>query len=97
VTTKRKGRGQGKILLDPLLNARGASAVVPYSPRAHEGALIALPLSWQELENGARPDHFDLRSVIRRLEGNPADPWHGFWQLSQTLPSSSLRKRLAVA
>jgi bifunctional non-homologous end joining protein LigD len=92
VTNMRKEARKGKIFLDYLRNARGASAVAPYSPRAREGALIATPLRWSELEAGARPEQFDLRGVIRRLEDDPRDPWRGFFTLSQSLPGRALQK-----
>lgn len=92
VTNMRKQARKGKIFLDYLRNARGASSVAPYSPRAREGALIATPLRWSELEAGARPEQFDLRGVIRRLEDDPRDPWRGFFELSQSLPTRALQK-----
>jgi bifunctional non-homologous end joining protein LigD len=92
VTNMRKEARKGKIFLDYLRNARGASAVAPYSPRARAGALIATPLRWSELEASARPEQFDLRGVIRRLEDDPRDPWRGFFELSQALPSRALQK-----
>lgn len=97
VTKGRKAARAGKILLDCSGNVRGASTLAPYSPRAGEGVLIAMPLTWEELAQGVRPEQFDVRGVIHRLEGNASDPWQGFWELSQALPSDSLRKRLAVA
>ncbi|HUF55385.1 MAG TPA: DNA ligase D [Thermohalobaculum sp.] len=39
----------GRIYLDWLRNKRGASAISPFSPRAREGAPIAVPVSWEEL------------------------------------------------
>lgn len=89
------GEGHNKICLDYLSSARGASAIAPYSPRASTRALIATPLTWGELQNGARPEHFDLRAVVRRLEADARDPWRGFWELSQSLPSLALQ-RLAL-
>jgi bifunctional non-homologous end joining protein LigD len=97
VTNMRKDARKGKIFLDYLRNARGNSAIAPYSPRAREGALIATPLTWEELSAGARPEQFDLRGVIRRLEENPSDPWQGYFALKQTLPSVALRRRLALS
>lgn len=94
--TDRSGEVAGKIILDYRCNARGGSSVAPYSPRAREGARIATPLRWDELSKGARPEHFDLRAVVRRLEDDARDPWRGFWELSQSLPSVALR-RLTMA
>jgi DNA primase len=53
---------------------------------------VATPLRWDELENGARPADFDVRSVLRRLEGQKIDPWQGFSELSQSISAAQLRK-----
>lgn len=39
----------GTIFIDHFHNGRGATAVLPYAPRARAGAPVALPVSWKEL------------------------------------------------
>ncbi len=46
LATMSKAKRQGKIFVDYLRNGRGATFVAPYSPRAREGALIAMPVAW---------------------------------------------------
>ena len=56
-------------------NGRGATAVAPYSTRARPGATIATPLSWRELEDGATPHDFTIKSVPQRIGKGFKDPW----------------------
>lgn len=70
---QRKNKRKGKVFLDMLRNAYGATAVAAYSLRALPGAPVATPITWEELEDGAGPQDWNLRSIPRRL-GQKDDP-----------------------
>jgi len=70
---RKKERG-GRIFLDMLRNAYGATSVAPYAVRARPTAPIATPLDWYEVEEGASPRDWTLQSIPNRL-AQKKDPW----------------------
>lgn len=79
----------GKIFIDYLRNARGATAIAPYSARAKTNAPVATPLAWDELDPGLSPDRFTVESLPRRLAGLAEDPWQDMRKLRQSLRGSA--------
>jgi bifunctional non-homologous end joining protein LigD len=75
VVNMAKAKRKGRIFIDYLRNQRSASFVAPFSPRAREGAPVAVPLFWDELDAGIRPAHFSVTTVARRLAALSEDPW----------------------
>jgi len=71
-----KEKRAGRLFLDVNRNAWAQTAVPPYSIRPKQGAHVAVPLGWDELDSVA-PDAFDVRSIVARLE-TVANPWKSF-------------------
>jgi bifunctional non-homologous end joining protein LigD len=82
----RKAQRKGRIFLDWLRNQRGATAVLPYSARAREGAPVAAPVSWDELGDVAGGNAFTTRDVDTLLERASSKPLKDWGKAKQKLP-----------
>jgi bifunctional non-homologous end joining protein LigD len=80
-----KAARTGKIFVDYLRNGRGATSVVPYSPRAREHAPVSVPIDWSELTPRLTSTQFTIRNVINRLSALSQDPWSDFESTRQSL------------
>ena len=82
----RKKERKGRIFLDWLRNQRGATAVMPYSARAREGAPVAAPVSWDELDGYAGANHFSIRDAAELIERSSSPALAGWGEANQVLP-----------
>jgi bifunctional non-homologous end joining protein LigD len=90
-----KEKRKGKIFIDYLRNAEGATAVAPYSVRARKNAPVATPLAWQELSADVRFDHFNIHNVRERVRKGP-DPWAAYFDTRQAI-TIAMAKKLGLA
>jgi bifunctional non-homologous end joining protein LigD len=88
-TMAKKARG-GRIYVDTLRNARGATAVAAYSTRARPGAPVSTPVHWDELSPALTPARFTLENIGRRLAALKSDPWEGFFSRPQAIGEALL-------
>jgi bifunctional non-homologous end joining protein LigD len=87
--TATKSRRGGRIYVDYLRNARGATAIRAYSTRARPQAGLAIPLHWDELDELPSGDHFTLAKLGERLSRLEVDPWADFFAIRQCLPAAA--------
>jgi bifunctional non-homologous end joining protein LigD len=92
IATMTKSKRHGKIFVDYLRNAEGATAIAPYSLRARAHAPVATPISWEELESDIRREHFNLRNVPERLANMKTDPWADFFDVKQSVTKALMKK-----
>jgi bifunctional non-homologous end joining protein LigD len=90
VATMSKKARRGKIFVDYLRNGRGATAVLPYSPRAREGLTVAMPVEWKDLRK-IDPKDFDITTVPKLLDERKVDPWADLLETKQTLSKAVLK------
>jgi bifunctional non-homologous end joining protein LigD len=84
----RKVQRKGRIFLDWLRNQRGATAVMPYSARAREGAPVAAPIAWEEIDDYEGGNAFTIRELDLLLERSSKKMLLGWGQAKQALPGA---------
>ena len=84
----RKNQRKGRIFLDWLRNQRGATAVMPYSARAKEGAPIAAPIAWEELGKYKSGAAFSIRDADELLDRAGSKLLADWGQAKQRLPKA---------
>jgi bifunctional non-homologous end joining protein LigD len=82
----RKVQRKGRIFLDWLRNQRGATAVMPYSARAREGAPVSAPVAWEELDGLTGANVYTIRDADTLIERAESDLLKGWGQAKQALP-----------
>lgn len=81
-----KAKRKGRMFLDYLRNQRGATAILPYSARAREGAPVAAPISWDELEEMESGGRFTVRDAALLLDRASGRSLQGWGEAEQVLP-----------
>ena len=68
VATMTKAKRNGKIFVDFFRNDYTATAIADYAVRARHGAPVALPISWNELDELESGSQFTMKEVLARLK-----------------------------
>jgi bifunctional non-homologous end joining protein LigD len=84
----RKVQRTGRIFLDWLRNQRGSTAVMPYSARAREGAPVAAPIDWDELDRYESGHHFSIRDADELVDRASSKALRNWGQAKQALPDA---------
>ncbi|MCB1453884.1 MAG: non-homologous end-joining DNA ligase, partial [Rhizobiaceae bacterium] len=86
-TTMGKANRKGRIFIDFHRNARGATAVAPYSLRARPNLPSSTPLSWVDLESIDAPEDLNY-STLPGLLTSSGDPWAQIGDNARALPGA---------
>jgi bifunctional non-homologous end joining protein LigD len=86
-TAFRKAERGGRLYVDVLRNRWAQTVVAPYAVRARPHAPVAMPVRWEELEEGAvrRASQWPLRAALERLE-RAGDAWEDITRSAGPLP-----------
>jgi bifunctional non-homologous end joining protein LigD len=80
----KKDRGT-RLFLDVNRNGTAQTAVPAFAVRAKDGAPVAMPITWEELEDaGVHARTWNLRNAVERME-SIEDPWAGFSKSARSL------------
>ena len=90
VANMAKAKRKGLIFVDYLRNERGSTAIAPYSTRARDGAPVATPLAWDELDTIDAANAFTVKSMPERARGI-GDPWAGYSDVAQSITKKMLQ------
>jgi bifunctional non-homologous end joining protein LigD len=82
----RKASRKGRIFLDWLRNQRGATAVMPYSARAREGAPVAAPINWSELDQVSGANAYTIADSAALIDRFSSKLLAGWGEADQPLP-----------
>lgn len=88
VTVMGAANRKRRIFIDFHRNARGATAVAPYSLRARNNLPASAPLSWADLEKVDAPEDFNYSS-LPGLVAARGDPWADIDSFARDLPAPS--------
>jgi bifunctional non-homologous end joining protein LigD len=82
---------KGRLFMDVMRNAIGATLIAPYSLRGRPGAPLSAPIAWSELDDPElRADGIRLRGVRARLE-HRGDPWRDLRNVPASVASATER------
>lgn len=84
--TMSKAKRKGRIFIDWLRNQRGSTAVLPYSARAREGAPVAVPITWDELDGMDNAHPFSIADAERLIDRAAQPALRGWGFAGQALP-----------
>jgi len=81
----RKEKRHGRVFVDYLRNGFAATGVAPYAVRPKEGAPVATPLYWKEVEDPhLAPQKYTINNVFEKLK-KEGDPWKGINKAARSI------------
>ena len=76
----RKEQRKGRLFVDYLRNSYAQTAICPFSARAFENAPVAVPIGWNELQNGIKSAQaFTIDTISNRLKYK-SNPWEDLFR-----------------
>ena len=92
VDVASKAARPGKIFVDYLRNARGATAVAPWSTRAREGAPVSVPIPWTRAAALPSGNALGIKEAAAEAKRSRTDPWAGMLTSKQSLTATVMKQ-----
>ena len=90
-TDNDKEKRKDRVFIDYLRNAQNATTIADWSPRAREGAPVAVPIAWDEVNPRAKKaPRYSIGEAPDRLDGG--DPWSGIEGIRQSITSEMMER-----
>jgi bifunctional non-homologous end joining protein LigD len=81
----------GKVFVDYIRNAHGATTAAAYSARARPGLGVSMPVSWDQLSALKSGAQWTVATAREHLSFQKADPWADYWGARQPLAKAMKR------
>ncbi|HEU5297363.1 MAG TPA: DNA ligase D [Burkholderiaceae bacterium] len=81
----------GKIFIDHIRNAHGATTAAAYSARARPGLGVSMPVAWEQLNALKSGAQWTIANAREHLSFQKTDPWAGYWSARQPLGKAMKR------
>jgi len=81
----------GKIFIDHIRNAFGATTAAAYSARARPGLGVSMPVSWEQLNGLKSGAQWTIANAREHLSFQKTDPWADYWRARQPLARAMKR------
>jgi len=85
----------GKVFIDYIRNAEGATTACAYSARARPGMGASIPLPWEEIRSLKSGAQWTIATAREYLRFRKADPWADYWREKQLIASAMKALRAA--
>ena len=88
----RKESRKGKVLIDIYRIRQGQSIISPYSIRGVNGALVSMPLHWEQMSQTKSPREYDIKTAVAMILSE-GDAWEGISAYAAHLHTKHSAKR----
>jgi bifunctional non-homologous end joining protein LigD len=79
----------GKIFVDYIRNAEGATTACAFSARARPGMGVSIPLAWDGIHSLKSGAQWTVATAREFLSFQKDDPWADYWSAKQTLKEAT--------